>query len=92
MTLDRKKPGVAFRATVLLVAVLVVVVLVAYPLSFGPACWIAYRLENKNVSGAVERFYYPIFWLWAVSDGNSPARHAIGWYMNLGYPDESEGE
>jgi hypothetical protein len=32
---DRKKPGVAFWATVALV-----VVLVAYPLSFGPACWI----------------------------------------------------
>ena len=29
---DRKKPGVAFWATVV-----VVVVLVAYPLSFGPA-------------------------------------------------------
>jgi hypothetical protein len=31
---DRKKPGVAFWATVV-----VVVVLLAYPLSFGPACW-----------------------------------------------------
>src|SRR5262249_16114163 len=35
---DRKKPGVAFWATVV-----VVVVLVAYPLSFGPACWISSR-------------------------------------------------
>jgi len=34
MNCDRKKPGVAFWATVVLVAVL------AYPLSFGPACWI----------------------------------------------------
>jgi hypothetical protein len=32
MTSDRKKPGVAFWATVVLVAVLV-----GYPLSFGPA-------------------------------------------------------
>jgi hypothetical protein len=32
MTSDRKKPSVAFWATV-------VVVLVLYPLSFGPACW-----------------------------------------------------
>jgi hypothetical protein len=31
---DRKQPGVAFWATVALV-----VVLVGYPLSFGPACW-----------------------------------------------------
>jgi hypothetical protein len=31
---SRKKPGVAFWATVVLV-----VALMAYPLSFGPACW-----------------------------------------------------
>jgi hypothetical protein len=35
---DRKKPGVAFWA-----AVVLVVVLVGYPLSFGPACWLADR-------------------------------------------------
>ncbi len=34
---DRKKPGVAFWATVVVVVVLV------YPLSFGPACWLARR-------------------------------------------------
>jgi hypothetical protein len=34
MSEDRKKPGVAFWATVI-----VVVVLVAYPLSFGPVGW-----------------------------------------------------
>jgi hypothetical protein len=33
---DRKKPGVAFWATV----VAVVVVLVLYPLSWGPALWL----------------------------------------------------
>jgi hypothetical protein len=37
MTADRKKPGVAFWATVVLVVAL------AYPLSFGPACWLASR-------------------------------------------------
>jgi hypothetical protein len=36
MTTSRKQPGVAFWVTVM-----VVVVLVAYPLSFGPACWLA---------------------------------------------------
>jgi hypothetical protein len=40
MTSDRKKPGVAFWATVVLV-----VVVVGYPLSFGPACWISSRLN-----------------------------------------------
>jgi hypothetical protein len=38
MTSDRKKPGVAFWATVV-----VVVVLVVYPLSLGPACWLIHR-------------------------------------------------
>jgi hypothetical protein len=47
---DRKKTGVAFWATVVLVAVL------AYPLSFGPACWIASRTESCNVSD----FYLPL--------------------------------
>jgi hypothetical protein len=36
MNEPKKKPGVAFWATVVLV-----VALVAYPLSFGPACWMA---------------------------------------------------
>jgi hypothetical protein len=39
MTSDRKKPGVAFWMTV------AVVVVLAYPLSFGPACWISSRIE-----------------------------------------------
>ncbi len=38
MTSSRNKAGVAFWATV------VVLVLVLYPLSFGPACWISGRL------------------------------------------------
>jgi hypothetical protein len=36
---DRKKPGVAFSATVGLV------VLLAYPVSFGPACWITSQMS-----------------------------------------------
>ena len=36
MNWNRKKPGVAFWATVV-----VVVALALYPLSFGPACWVA---------------------------------------------------
>ncbi len=38
---SRKKPGVAFWATMVVVAGLV-----AYPLSFGPACWM---FENRLV-------------------------------------------
>ena len=35
---DRKQPGVAFCATLVVVAVLVV-----YPMSLGPACWLVRR-------------------------------------------------
>ena len=37
---DRKKPGAAFWATVVVVVVLI------YPLSFGPACWISSRFNR----------------------------------------------
>ena len=40
---SRKKPGVAFWATVV-----VVVVLVGYPLSFGPACWAVSRADADD--------------------------------------------
>jgi hypothetical protein len=43
---SRKKPGVAFWATVALV-----VVLMAYPVSFGPACWIGSRTAEYGRSG-----------------------------------------
>jgi hypothetical protein len=48
---SRKKPGLAFWATVV-----VVVVLVAYPLSFGPACWITSRFQpsGEDVSATRE--------------------------------------
>ena len=46
MTTDRKKPGVAFWTTVV-----VVVVLVAYPLSFGP--WMClFNMFTSWVGGA----------------------------------------
>ena len=50
---DRKKPGVAFWATVV-----VVVALVAYPLSFGPACWITSRISGG--AATVSIIYRPI--------------------------------
>jgi hypothetical protein len=55
MTTDHKKPGLAFWATVV-----VVVVLVAYPLSFGPVCW-------WFSPQAAPQIYWPIGWL-AVND------------------------
>jgi len=50
---DREKPGAVFWATVVLLMSLVV-----YPLSFGPACWIASR--GTNESARLPKCYSPI--------------------------------
>jgi hypothetical protein len=60
--IDRKKPGVAFWATVV-----VVVLLVLYPLSFVPACWISSRVQPNGVY--VSAVYRPVL----VAKGNSPS-------------------
>src|SRR5262249_23311591 len=52
---DRRGPTTAFWATVV-----VVVVLVAYPLSFGPACWVSCWMNAGQ--GAVTLIYRPITW------------------------------
>jgi hypothetical protein len=57
MTSHRKKPGVAFWATVV-----VVVVLVLYPLSFVPACWVSSRVQPNGVY--VSAVYRPIIVAW----------------------------
>jgi hypothetical protein len=72
---DRKKPGVAFWATMV-----VVVVLVAYPLSFGPACWISSRVQPSG--RVVSVIYSPVIWTWHRS---SPWAHsAIAQYVGMG--------
>src|SRR5262245_57866410 len=66
---DRKKPGMAFWVTVV-----VAVALVVYPLSFGPACWVAQPSEQKFTSilawnftyepvANPPRVYFPLCWL-----------------------------
>ncbi len=75
---SRKKPGVAFWATVGLV-----VVLAAYPLSFGPAIWV---IEHNDLPAAwafdaAEVLYRPILWL--EETGPKPISHAIDWYVEL---------
>ncbi len=56
MTPSRKKPGVAFWATVV-----VLVGLSGYPLSMGPACWISSRMDTG--AGIVTIAYQPINWI-----------------------------
>ncbi len=80
MTSDRKKPGVAFWATVV-----VVVTLVAYPLSFGVAEWLDGRdwLPEWTVP-PLRIAFWPILSLY--NNGPEPAREAIYWYVRLWNP------
>ncbi len=80
----RKQPGVAFWATVV-----VVVVLLAYPLSFGPSCWWFTRpiALPESVSAYVEArrappLYQPIAWV--AENGPSPIRFAINRWATIG--------
>lgn len=72
---SRQKPGVAFWTTVVLT-----VMLVGYPLSFGPACWVTSRAN----AGAewLSFFYRPIIAGLSTSDTRRSA--AIKWYACLG--------
>jgi len=86
MMSSQKKPGVAFWATVV-----VVVVLLAYPLSFGPACWLTsqrlspglYREDAKPPPRAMF-IYYPLGGL-ANEPDSAPGR-ALIWYIQIGVP------
>src|SRR6476620_5860152 len=56
---DRKKPGVAFWATVVLVAALLM-----YPLSIGPSQWVAWNLPPpRSALAGPHEFYAPIRWV-----------------------------
>src|SRR4029453_18637396 len=73
---DRKKPGVAFWATVV-----VVVALVAYPLSFGPACWISSRVQPSG--NVVSVIYKPVIlaWLRGPPPVEQVLNHLVFWGM-----------
>jgi hypothetical protein len=74
MTSDRKKPGVAFWATVVLV-----VALGAYPLSWGPACWVSSRLDAG--CSCLPLVYRPMIWAMARNDRVAAA---LNRYAELG--------
>jgi len=75
---SRKKPGVALWATVALV-----VVVVGYPLSFGPACW-STRRDLMTFDRRAPRIYWPIGWLCSKND---PVRRTLNWYATIFGPD-----
>jgi hypothetical protein len=60
------------------------VVLVGYPLSFGPACWI--NLRTGSGSRAIGAFYRPIGWLYLHS--GDALGEVIGAWANLGSDDD----
>ena len=73
--ISRKKPGVAFWATVV-----VVVALMAYPLSFGPACWLMSR--TTICTNSITAIYQPVYICWM----RAPERVSewINWYCYVG--------
>jgi hypothetical protein len=80
---SRKKPGVAFWATVV-----VVVMLVAYPLSFGPACWYVARTGIHKPHPWFGFIYLPIGW--CAGHEASFVCPAACWYGKLGAPEGGE--
>src|SRR5260370_1457438 len=77
MTRPRKHPSPAFCITVALV-----VLLVAYPVSFGPACWLADRLQIATPF--VARIYKPI--VHAALCGPGPIREVLRRFAEFGAP------
>ena len=76
MTSDRKHPSVAFWISVAFVAVLV-----GYPLSFGPACWITSR---TNVGAFAIPFVYRPIMSGLSDDDESGADDAVRSYAKFG--------
>ena len=75
MSLSRKRPGAAFWATVVVVAIPLI-----YVLSFGPACWITSRSQMERLP----MIYLPVGW--AGMNGPDGLRTAICWYACVGMP------
>jgi hypothetical protein len=86
MSEDRKKPGVAFWATV------VVVGLALYVLSIGPAAWIVEDSKPGDCGwGIYHAAYYPLLQIRDLDeedlgeevDGRGPFSRAIDLYLSL---------
>ncbi|MGE5194176.1 MAG: hypothetical protein ACM3U2_16895 [Deltaproteobacteria bacterium] len=74
---DRKKPGVAFWITVVVVAGSI------YVAGFGPACWTSSRVPQSSTSWEMTDFFYsPILRAWWHGDQGAIG-NVISWYANL---------
>jgi hypothetical protein len=77
---QNKRPGVAFWATIMML-----VLLVGYPLSFGPACWMTSQL-NAGAS-AIPVAYRPLTWVMSPV-ANTVVNRVTTWYAKIGAPDD----
>ena len=75
MTPSRKKPGVAFWASVVVVAI------VLYVASIGPAGWVAQNVSFPDLLGCYHTFYAPL--IWAYDHVPERIRDAMDWYAGL---------
>ena len=73
---DRKTTTAGFWVTVALVAVLL-----GYPLSFGPACWITSRINAG--SSAIPVLYGPLTWTMSPKD-EATINRVSTWYAKVG--------
>jgi len=83
MSDSRKKTSAGFWITVAVAAVLV-----GYPLSFGPACWILAR------GGCHSRLFDHVYWPigWCADQGPFTMLKVVKWYALIGSPPESHIE
>src|SRR6266436_3006516 len=74
---DRKKPTAGFWITVALV-----VMLVGYPLSIGPATWIESRHWTAGSHFLLEDTYRPV--LWTARQCPEFLQIPLRWYLSIG--------
>ncbi len=74
---DRKQPTAGFWIVVALVAVLV-----AYPLSIGPATWLRDQAPSQKLAWRIFSFCYaPVLWVYDRSP--QPVKDTVEWYAGL---------
>ena len=74
MASDRKKPGMAFWAS------MAVVGLVLYVLSVGPAVWLQFDVLPESTFPAFEFVYGPLGF---AARQTEPTNKALDWYIGL---------